>query len=383
MFYKKLSQELDELKKQSNYRELKIIEDKYILDFSSNDYLDLNLDKSFKKKFIDNLDYNKTSFGSCGSRLLGGNHREIRDFEDEIDEVFKKKSLVFNSGYDANTTVIETFYSKGDIIFTDRYNHASIYDGLINSGVKMVRYKHLDYLDLENKLKKYRNTCKRSLIITESIYSMDGDIVNLDRIVSLKNRYDSQLYLDEAHSYGVLGYGLAYIRSLVEDVDFIMLGLGKGGSSNGGILILDDITRSYIINRGRKFIYTTAPSPIQTRWNRYVFKNMPFLKYKREKLNLLKELFYKKLKGKNIETISTEQIISIIIGDNKRCIEISKILRKEGYLIYPIKEPTVPKGTARIRLTLTADMDIGKIGIFIENLEKILTTNNADKNELT
>lgn len=368
MFYKELAQELEGLKKQSNYRELKVAGDSYILDFSSNDYLNLDSDKNFKKKFTDSLDLDNISFGSCGSRLLGGNHREIRDFEDEIDEVFKKKSLVFGSGYDANTTVIETFYSKGDIIFTDRYNHASIYDGLINSGVKIVRYKHLDYLDLEKKLEKYRETCKRSLIITESIYSMDGDIVDLDRIVSLKKRYDSQLYLDEAHSYGVLGYGQAYTRSLVKDIDFIMLGLGKGGYSNGGILILDDIARSYIINRGRKFIYTTAPSPIQTSWNRYVFKNMPSLEYKREKLNLLKELFYRKLKEKNIKTISTEQIISIVIGDNKKCIDLSQTLRKEGYLVYPIKEPTVPKGTARIRLTLTADMEVEKIEKFVEKL---------------
>jgi 8-amino-7-oxononanoate synthase len=368
MFYRELSEELESLKEQSNYRELKVLKDNYILDFSSNDYLDLDSDKTFKKNFTDDLDYNKVSFGSCGSRLLGGNHQEIRSFEDEIDEVFKKKSLVFGSGYDANTTVIETFYSKGDIIFTDRYNHASIYDGLINSGVKIVRYKHLDYLDLEKKLKKYRDSYMRSLIITESIYSMDGDIVDLERVVSLKNRYNCQLYLDEAHSYGVLGYGLAYIKSLAGEIDFIMLGLGKGGSSNGGILILEDIARSYIINRGRKFIYTTAPSPIQTSWNRYVFKNIPSLDHKIKKLNLLKELFYRKLKEKNIETVSTEQIISIIIGDNKRCVEISDALRAEGYLVYPIKEPTVPKGTARIRLTLTADMDMEKVGMFIEKL---------------
>jgi len=368
MFYKDLSLELKDLKKQSNYRKLKVTKDDYILDFSSNDYLNLSLDKSFKKKFIDNIDFNKISFGSCGSRLLGGNHKEIIDFEKEIDKVFKKKSLVFGSGYDANTTVIEIFYSKEDIIFTDRYNHASIYDGIINSKVKIIRYKHLDYLDLEKKLKKYRGLYKRSLIITESIYSMDGDIVDLDKIILLKDRYDSQLYLDEAHSYGVLGYGLAYSRSLVKDIDFIMLGLGKGGSSNGGILILNKTARSYIINKGRKFIYTTAPSPIQTEWNRYVFKNIPSLEYKIKKLNFLKELFYKKLKEKNIETISTEQIISIVIGDNKKCIEMSQNLIKEGYLVYPIKEPTVPKKTARIRLTLTADMKKEKIEMFIEKL---------------
>lgn len=368
MFYKDLFQELEDLKKKSNYRELKVIEENFILDFSTNDYLNLNLDKSFKKKFIDNIDFNKISFGSCGSRLLGGNHREIIDFEKEIDKVFKKKSLVFGSGYDANTTIIETFYSSQDIIFTDRYNHASIYDGVINSKVKIIRYKHLDYLDLEKKLKKYRNLYKKSLIITESIYSMDGDIVDLDKIVLLKNKYDSQLYLDEAHSYGVLGYGLAYNKSLIKEIDFIMLGLGKGGSSSGGVLILDDIPRSYIINKGRKFIYTTAPSPIQTQWNRYVFKNIPFLEDKIKKLNILKKFFYKKLKEQDIQTMSTEQIVNIVIGDNKKTIEISENLIKEGYLVYPIKEPTVPKKTARIRLTLTADMKLEEVEIFIEKL---------------
>ncbi len=368
MFYKDLFQELEDLKKKSNYRELKVIEENFILDFSTNDYLNLNLDKSFKKKFIDNIDFNKISFGSCGSRLLGGNHREIIDFEKEIDKVFKKKSLVFGSGYDANTTIIETFYSSQDIIFTDRYNHASIYDGVINSKVKIIRYKHLDYLDLEKKLKKYRNLYKKSLIITESIYSMDGDIVDLDKIVLLKNKYDSQLYLDEAHSYGVLGYGLAYNKSLIKEIDFLMLGLGKGGSSSGGVLILDDIPRSYIINKGRKFIYTTAPSPIQTQWNRYVFKNIPFLEDKIKKLNILKKFFYKKLKEQDIQTMSTEQIVNIVIGDNKKTIEISENLIKEGYLVYPIKEPTVPKKTARIRLTLTADMKLEEVEIFIEKL---------------
>ncbi|HAS79573.1 MAG TPA: 8-amino-7-oxononanoate synthase, partial [Fusobacteriaceae bacterium] len=184
----------------------------------------------------------------------------------------------------------------------------------------------------------------------------------------LKNRYNSQLYLDEAHSYGVLGYGLAYNKSLIKEVDFIMLGLGKGGSSNGGILILDDIPRSYIINKGRKFIYTTAPSPIQTQWNRYVFKNIPILEDKIKKLNILKKFFYKKLKEQDIETISTEQIVSIVIGDNNKTIEVSKNLIKKGYLVYPIKEPTVPKKTARIRLTLVADMKLEEIEVFIEKL---------------
>ncbi len=369
MFYNKLEGELKTLKKDFNFRELRDKKKNYTLDFSSNDYLDLLSDKDFISEFWRGyLNNNKPLLGSTGSRLLGGNYTEIIQFEEDVNKVFKKKSIVFGSGYDANTTVIETFYKKSDVIFTDRYNHASIYDGLINSNVKIVRYKHLDYKDLENKLAKYRGEYNNSLIITESIYSMDGDIVDLKKIVALKDQYNSQLFLDEAHSYGALGYGLAFNENLVSEIDFIMLGLGKGGASNGGILILNKIAHSYIVNRGRRFIYTTSPSPLQTSWNHYVFNKIPNLKEKIHKLEKLKATVYKLLNKENIKTISTEQIISIIIGDNKKNIEIAKNLEALGYNLYPIKEPTVPKGTSRLRLTLTADMPIKKIEKFIHLL---------------
>ena len=376
MFYNYLEKKLEDLKLQDNFRELKSHKNNYILNFSSNDYLNLNSDRELKNNFLESINIEEISFGSSGSRLLGGNYNEIINFEESIDKIFKKKSLVFNSGYDANTTVLETFYKKGDVVFTDRYNHASIYDGALHSGVKIIRYKHLDYQDLEKKLKKHRNSYENSLIITESIYSMDGDIVDLNEIIRLKNEFNSQCYLDEAHSYGVLGYGLAYSHSVVEEIDFIMLGLGKGGGSNGGILILNNISKEYIVNKGRKFIYTTSSSPIQTSWNHYIFKKIPDFKEKRKKLELLKLLVYKKLKEKNIDTISSEQIISIVIGDNKKTIDLAQKLGEKGYLVHPIKEPTVPKGRSCLRLTLNSNMEYKDIIIFIEELSNELKNDN-------
>lgn len=373
-FYSNMKLELKELEKNSNLRQLKNHKSSYDykIDFSSNDYLNLNFNTKFKKDFFNSINFEEVDFGSTGSRLLGGNYPDIVGFEQDINKVFKRESLVLGSGYDANTLVLETFYTKGDIVFTDRYNHASIYDGLIHSGVKIVRYKHLDYSDLENKLKKYRNKYNNSLIITESIYSMDGDIVDLKKIIKLKNQHSSQLFLDEAHSYGVMGYGQCYNEKAIEEVDFIMLGLGKGGASNGAILILKEIAKSYIINKGRKFIYTTSPSPFQTAWNRYVFNNIDKLNDSINSLNFIKNIFYRKLKEKNIETTSTEQIISIVIGDNSKTIDIANKLQDKGYIVYPIKEPTVPRGTSRLRFTLHAGISIESIGIFVDFLDNLL-----------
>lgn len=370
MFYNKLTLELEELKKKDNLRSLKDLDTLPLINFSSNDYLGLAKDIKLRERFFKETPMETLEFGSCGSRLLGGNYRDIVEFEKDIDKVFKRSSLVLNSGFDANTLVLETFYKKGDVIFTDRLNHASIYDGILHAGVKIVRYKHLDYKDLEKKLLKFRDLYKNALIITESIYSMDGDIVDLEKMVHLKEKYSTQLFLDEAHSYGVMGYGQGFNLNLVSSIDFIMLGLGKGGGSTGGILILDKIAKNYIINKGRKFIYTTAPSPSQTLWNRFIFNEIPKFKDRILYLEKLKNHLYKELKIAKIETSSSEQIVSIVIGNNKDTILIASLLQEKGYLLFPIKEPTVPKGSSRLRLTLTVDISLEDITLFVKNLKE-------------
>jgi len=365
----KLTLTLKELKEKSNYRELKNYNREFIINFSSNDYLNLDRDSKLKESFFKTLSV-KDSFGSSGSRLLNGNYREVLEFEESINKVFKKDSLVINSGYDANLLILETFFNKNDVIFTDRLNHNSIYKGIINSGAKIIRYNHLDVNDLERKLKKYRDRYENTLIISESIYSMDGDLADINKLVQLKKEFNSYLMIDESHSYIVKGYGLAYNLNLVEDIEFIMFGLGKGGASSGGVIILDRLFKEFIVNRGSHFIYTTSPSPIVTKWNHFIFNKIDSLGEKEKDLNSLKGWFINSLKEKGIKTISTEQIVSIIIGENHKAIKLAESLKDKGYLVYPIKEPTVPPKTARIRLSLNVGMKKENLKEFIEVLNE-------------
>ena len=289
--------------------------------------------------------------------------------EKKVEEIYGKPCLVFNSGFDANSSVIETFFDKNSLIITDRLNHASIYDGCINSNAKVLRYNHLDVDALEKLLKKYSKTHDDILVVTESIYSMDGDCADLKKICALKDEYNFTLMVDEAHSYGVYNYGIAYNEKLIDKIDFLIIPLGKAGASVGAYVICDEIYKNYLINKSRKFIYSTALPPVNNLWNLFILENLTLFHDKIEKLKDLVNFSLTTLKKANIETSSTSHIISIIIGDNLKTINLSEALKEKGYLIYPIKEPTVPKDTARLRISLTANMKKEELDAFFKILK--------------
>ncbi len=261
------------------------------------------------------------------------------------------------------------------MIITDRLNHASIYDGAINSSAKILRYNHLDLKSLEKFLQKYSKTYEDILVITESIYSMDGDTANLKEITKLKEKYNFQLMVDEAHSFGVYSYGMAYEQNLIKDIDFLVIPLGKGGASMGAYVLCSQTHKEYLINKSRKFIYSTALPPVNHSWNLYLLENMNLFKDRIKKLEELKNFSLNLLEKLNIETVSDSHIISIVIGENSLTTKISENLKEKGYLTYAIKEPTVPKNTARLRLSLMADMKQEELEKFFyilkEELEKI------------
>ena len=289
--------------------------------------------------------------------------------EKKVEEIYGKSCLVFNSGFDANSSVIETFFDKNSLIITDRLNHASIYDGCLNSEAKLLRYNHLDVDSLEKLLKKYSKTYEDILVVTESIYSMDGDCADLKKICDLKDEYKFTLMIDEAHSYGVHSYGIAYNEKLIDKIDFLIIPLGKAGASVGAYVICDEIYKNYLINKSRKFIYSTALPPINNLWNLFILENLTLFHDKIEKLKDLVNFSLTTLKKANIKTSSTSHIISIIIGDNLKTINLSETLKEKGYLIYPIKEPTVPKDTARLRISLTANMKKEELDTFFKILK--------------
>lgn len=364
-----IEKELLELENDNRKRSIKINDDNF-LNFSSNDYLGLAKDKNIFNKFFSSLNFNEFKMSSSSSRLIDGSYKVVMDLEEEVEKIYKKPCLVFNSGFDANSSVIETFFSKDSLIITDRLNHASIYEGCINSNAKILRYNHLDIKALEKLLSKYSGQYEDILVVTETVYSMDGDIANIKDIVKLKDKYKFQLMVDEAHSYGVYSYGIAYQQKLVENIDFLVIPLGKGGASMGAYVICDSLFKEYLINKSRKFIYSTALPPISNIWNLYILKNIPEFE---ERINNLRELTIyslETLKNMGIESISESHIISIVVGDNKKVTDLSNKLKENFYLVYPIKEPTVPRNTARLRISLTADMKKEDLKKFFEILKQ-------------
>ncbi|MGL5579092.1 MAG: aminotransferase class I/II-fold pyridoxal phosphate-dependent enzyme, partial [Fusobacteriaceae bacterium] len=366
MTEKKITEELEAAKENINYRTLKSIE-KEILNFSSNDYLGLGADRELRNEFFET--YGFLPFSSSSSRLLSGSYPLILELEEELEKIYKKKALVFNSGYEANQCIIETLFSEKSLIITDRYNHASIYSGIKSSGAKLLRFNHLDYVHLEKILKKYGEIYEDILVVSETIYSMDGDTGDLEKLIRLRDKYRFKLFIDEAHSYGVYGYGLSYETGFLDKIDFLVIPLGKAGGSAGAYLLTDSLSKNYLINKGKKFIYTTAPPPINTAWNLFILKKMESFYEQRTKLHDLSEYTRMLLKKNNILTHSDSHIISIVIGDNFKCDKISERMKEMGYNIFPIKEPTVPRGSSRLRLSLTALHTYEEIKIFIRKLK--------------
>lgn len=368
MLRESLENELRNLEEDFRLRDIKT-NDKGLFNLSSNDYLGIMKDKDIFDDFFSKINFSDFKFTSASSRLIDGSYSIVMKLEKEVERIYGKPCLIYNSGFDANSSLIETFYNKDSLIISDRLNHASIYDGCINSGAKILRYNHLDNMALERLLEKYSRKYKDILVVTETVYSMDGDIADIEKIVALKNKYEFQLMVDEAHSYGVFSYGIAHKQNLVKHIDFLVIPLGKGGASVGAYVICDELYKRYLINKSRKFIYSTALPPINNLWNLYILKNIKSFETKMKDLEKLVKFSLEKLKSLDIKTVSNTHIISIIIGDNKKTNALVEALKKHFYQTYAIKEPTVPKGTARLRLSLSADMKVKDLEIFYRTLK--------------
>ena len=359
----RLKNELLEIEKTGKIRSLKLV-DKSLINLSSNDYISLATDENLRSEFYSQ--YSNLPLSSSSSRLISGTYDYIFELEEELYRIYGKEGIVFNSGFDANSCLIESICSKDTLIITDRLNHASIYKGVLESKSKFVTYEHLNLDKLEKILEKYSEKYNEILVITETIYSMDGDFCNLKKLVQLKKKYKFSIMLDEAHSYGVYGYGMAYSHRLLDEIDYVVIPLGKGGGSIGAYLLCNDIVKNYIINKGKNFIYTTALPPVNIAWNLFILKNMDRFKVNIEKLHRLKIFMLKKLKEKGTKTSSKTQIISIIEPNIEKLERKVEISRENGFFVYAVKEPTVPKGSSRIRIGLNSSISKEQILKFLE-----------------
>lgn len=375
-------QELIQLEQTGNLRGLPGIEldgkwihldEKKMLNLSSNDYLGIASDQKMRQDFLSNLDLDKAIFSSSSSRLLTGNYPVYQKVEHLLTDLYKKESaLVFSSGYHMNMGILPAIADKNTLILADKLVHASIIDGIRISSAQCIRYRHQDYRQLEELLDKHHAGFRSMIIVTESIFSMDGDVSPLPLLVQLKKKYPNTfLYVDEAHAVGVRGLnglGIAEEEDCIPEIDFLCGTFGKAFASMGGFVVCSKIFRDYLINRMRTFIFTTALPPIQLEWSFFVINQMINMKEERMWLRKSSQKVKEALEGKGFTSTSSSHILPVVIGDSKETILKAGEMQRKGFYMLPVRPPTVPEGTSRLRISLTAGITSAELNQLIQNL---------------
>lgn len=376
---------LQELQDNSSLRELRGIEhmgkfinfqNQKLLNFASNDYLGIAQNTEFQQDFLNQCNLNKTPFSTSSSRILSGNFEIFEKLEALLSQLFSPKdALLFNSGYHANLGVINALSQIDGVLFlADSFVHASIFDGLKLSKAKFMRFAHNDMQELESLIQKYTHQYQHIIILTEGIYSMDGDTCDIQTLVQIKKQYQNVLiYIDEAHSIGVCGenmLGITHAHNLIKEVDFIILAFGKAIGSMGGCVLCDNIFKQYFINKARTLIFSTAIAPINIAFTYFVFQNLLNFKTQQNHLNHLGLYLKTKLMEQNIDFIGDTQILSLMTYSNEASLALMQKLFNLGFYAPSIRYPSVPKNHSRIRISLNANLKTSDIDSLIEALCK-------------
>ena len=389
-----LQRRLNSLRGQNLFRELRCVDSaqgprikiggKTFLNFSSNDYLGLANDPILKEAAIKAVE--KFGAGAGASRLICGSLAPFHELETALAD-FKKieAALTFSTGYAAAIGAICALFGKDDIIILDKLVHASIIDAARLSGAKLRIFAHNDLNDLEKILKWARKESRHPsivtchiLIVTESIFSMDGDAAPLREIVELKNKFGAWLMVDEAHATGIIGKngrGLAEELDVSEQIEIQMGTLGKAFGSSGGYICGSRALVDFLVNRARSFIFSTAPVPAAAAAATAAIQFIQTNEGK-ERSNFLWQLvkqFNSKLKIKHSKFAGT--IIPIIIGDENKAVEAAAKLREQNIFIPAIRYPTVARDAARLRITLTAAHSSEDIDTLVTALSQIVSQN--------
>jgi glycine C-acetyltransferase/8-amino-7-oxononanoate synthase len=326
-----------------------------IRDFSSNDYLALSIDPALIGAARDALEL--YGAGAGAARLMSGDLQLFHRLE-EATAAFKNQeaALLFGSGYLANIGVIPALVGRGDTIFSDRLNHASIYDGCRLAGAKLVRFRHNDPDHLKECLQKTRGP-GRALIIVESLYSMDGDRCPLAEIVQLKSRYDCLLMVDEAHATGIFGPaggGIIQADGLEKEVDIAMGTFGKALGSYGAYVAGPATLKSFLVNRARSFIYSTGLPPSVAAASLAALNLVRKTPELRRQLLANSAYFKECLQAAGLPgRPGPSQIVPVLVGPSHQALKIAAEFRARGVFVTAVRPPTVPEGTARLRFSVT------------------------------
>ena len=345
-----------------------VIEDKTYQDFTSNDVLGLSQDSELIQKT--KLFLQEYGMGSGGSRLLGGDRTLCHLLESEMAN-FKgmNSGLLFNSGYHANTGLFSVFYGPQDVVFADRLVHASLIDGIRLSSAKLFRYQDITHLSLL--LNDHRFKYRHAVLVTESIFSMDGTRSDLKALCDLKKKFQTELWVDEAHATGVYGdLGSGLTEAYLSDIDLVIGTFGKAFGGYGAYVTCTH-HKSALINHCRAFIFSTAlPLPV-VYWNKEALHKIKTMSLQRKKLALISATFRKKAYEKGLQVCGDTHIVPWVIGDEEKAVHYANFFKENGLWVQAIVHPTVPKKKARIRFSFSVfhtEKDLEKVLAVIDKL---------------
>lgn len=370
---------LAKLRDEGNFREIPLETRGDIVDFSTNDYMGVADDTELQQRFFADESAKKIPMTSSAARLLSPRQIEYLNLEVFLRLLYSKYrgddtgALLFNSGYHANTGVVSSIAANDTLILADRLVHASIIDGIVLSRAPFQRFRHNDFDHLEALLEKHGGERGNVLVIVESVYSMDGDRADIDRLIDIKRRHSNvMLYVDEAHAFGVLGpkgTGLVAASKAPGEVDIVVGTFGKAAGSMGAFAITSGDMRNFLINTSRSFIFSTALPPMQAAWTRFTMGYLLTAERRRAHLAWLAEKLNAVLRKYSPVSIEVSHIQPLIIGDSKKAVELSnKLLHIYGIKAMAIRKPTVAAGTERLRFSLNARMN----GKEIDELDRAL-----------
>ncbi|WP_180064420.1 8-amino-7-oxononanoate synthase [Acinetobacter sp. YH12095] len=367
------AEQLDQLRQQGNFRQFRSnqqqgktieIQQQQMLNLSSNDYLGLASDLRLREQFFDETPNAQRLMSASSSRLLTGNFPAYEQLEATLTQLFHgRAALLFNSGYHMNIGILPVLADAKTLILADKLVHASMIDGIRLSSAKYLRYRHNDLAHLQQLLMQYHadDNYERIIVVTESIFSMDGDETDLAALVTLKQHFAKvMLYVDEAHAIGVRGQqglGCAEQYGVIDAIDFLVGTFGKAVASVGGYLICDPIIRDYLINRMRPLIFSTAQPPICMAWTQFMLNQIVHMQAQRQHLAALSQSIQQGIQAKGFACPSTSQIVPVIIGDSTATVSKARQLQTAGFYVMPVRPPTVPQGSSRLRICLNTQFE--------------------------
>ncbi len=341
-----------------------------LLNFCSNDYLGLANHPEIIAAFT--AAAQTYGVGSGASHLVCGHSAEHHSLEEELAAFTgRARALLFSTGYMANTGIVQALVGKGDAVFEDKLNHASLIDGGLASGAQFQRYRHNDTGHLAELLEK--STAVRKLVVTDGVFSMDGDLAPLPALAALAKKHDAWLMVDDAHGVGVLGAsgaGIAEQAGLsVAQLPVLVGTLGKALGTFGAFVAGDDALIEFLINSARPYIFTTALPPGVAAATRASLRLVQREHWRREKLQELVAYFRLKASALGLELLASDTPIQpLLLGSNERALRWSQSLEEQGLLVGAIRPPTVPVGSARLRITFSAAHEKADVDILLKAL---------------